>query len=125
MSSLKTLTIVDHPRLIIVSMCEGKCIDLWQCVEPLLVTGKVGMVLNLAGTTFLESLSIAAIISTHNKVTATGRDFVVANLEPSIQTVFRILKLNKMFPLDLDLEQATTHILAKKNNGYITDNQHS
>ena len=62
--------------------------------------------LDLSRVPFLDSVSIAAIIGLRNRLLAVRMRFAVANLAPNIQAVFRILKLDRMFDLSLDLERA-------------------
>ena len=74
-----------------------------RMVEPMLANGKRAFVFNMAQSNFLNSVNIAAIIATRNKIAAERGKVAVCNLTPNNKAVFRILKLERLFNLDLDL----------------------
>ncbi len=68
------------------------------------------MVLDLAQVGFLNSVNIAAIIAVRNKVVGAGGRFAVANLPEQVKAVFRILRLERLFDLDLGVDQAVARV---------------
>jgi anti-anti-sigma regulatory factor len=64
----------------------------------------------MAQSNFLNSVNIAAIIATRNKIAAERGNVAVCNLTPNIKAVFRILKLERLFNLDLDLDGALSTV---------------
>jgi anti-anti-sigma factor len=79
---------------------------LWKSLEPFIDAGKKAFVLDLAEMKYLNSTSIAAILTARNKAAAHGCRLLVANLGDGIRSVFRILKLERLFDLELTLERA-------------------
>jgi anti-anti-sigma factor len=108
MTPVHAPTIIEHQRIVIATVQSEQCEALWKALEPHLAAGKTGVVLDLSRINFLDSVNIAAIIGTRNKLESAGVRFAVANLAPNIQAVFRILKLDRMFDLGMNLEQAIT-----------------
>ncbi len=106
MTRESTPIITEHGSIVIVTVLPEQCVELARTIEPFITTGKTGVVLDLGRVSFLDSVSIAAIIGLRNRLLAIRRRFAVANLAPNIQAVFRILKLDRMFDLGFDLEQA-------------------
>ena len=90
------LTVVGEPTLA----------NLWKTLEPYVEAGRRGFVLDLSQVRYLNSTSIAAILTARNKAAAHGCRLVVANLTDSIRSVFRILKLERLFDLEMTLDKA-------------------
>lgn len=84
--------------------------DLWRSIEPLLDQGKRSFVIDLAAVKFLNSLSIASIITARNKVTTAGGKFAIAGMADHVKSVFRILKLERLFQLDMTVDQALVSV---------------
>lgn len=106
MTPVHPLTLTEYQNIVIATVQNECCDGLWKTLEPCVRAGRTGVVLDLSRTPFLDSVNIATIIGTRNKLAAAGVRFTVANLAPNIQAVFRILKLDRMFDLGLNLEQA-------------------
>ena len=96
----------ERDQVVVVTFQAEQFSDLWRTVEPLLEKGKRSFVIDLTPVKFLNSLSIAAIITARNKVTAAGGKLALAGLADHVKSVFRILKLERLFQLDLAVEQA-------------------
>jgi anti-anti-sigma factor len=93
-------------EVIIIDIVNEDCQILMRTVEPILADGKRAFVFNMAQAKFLNSLNIAAIIATRNKIMASNGNISICNLSPNIKAVFRILKLERFFNLELDLDGA-------------------
>jgi len=102
------MQVQERDRVVVVSVQADQCGQLWRTIEPHLDAGKRSFVLDLSGITFLNSVNIAAIIAARNKVLAGGGKIALANLSEHVKAVFRVLKLDRLFDLDLDAAKAAT-----------------
>jgi anti-anti-sigma regulatory factor len=100
------MQVTENGDVVTVTITE-QCGGLWKIIEPYLSAGKKGFVIDLAPMNFLNSISIAAIITARNKASAAGAKVAIANLGESIRSIFRVLKLERIFNLDLDLAGAS------------------
>lgn len=96
----------EQNQVTIITILNEECGALLKTVEPLLEKGRMRYVFDLSQSTFLNSVNIAAIIATRNRIVATGGKVAVSNLADNIKAVFRILKLERLFDLNFDLDQA-------------------
>lgn len=80
--------------------------QLWKALEPLFAAGRRAVVVDLGEVAFLNSVAIAALIAVRRRAVAQGGRLALAGLRPQLQAVFRVLKLERLFDLGLDLEQA-------------------
>lgn len=90
----------------VIAIGPSECARLARLIEPLLAAGQRSFVIDLAGVEFLTSIDIAALITLRNKTVAAGGRFVLADLAPRLREIFRTLKLQRLFDLDLDLAAA-------------------
>lgn len=102
----------ERGSVLVASLTGESCLGLWKAIESQLTPDLIGVVVELGKAPFLDSVNIAAIISTRNQVTGVGKRFSVASLSPNIQAVFRILKLDRMFELGFDLDRAVAAVSA-------------
>ena len=98
--------------VLVVSVDEAHCADIWKTIGPKVEGGKNRVVLDFSQVSYLNSMSIAAVISLRNKLIGMGGGIELSNLQASIQSVFRILKLEKLFSLDQDQESALASVRA-------------
>lgn len=96
----------EQNQVIVITILNEECGSLLKTVEPLLEKGHLRFVFDMSQATFLNSVNIAAIIATRNRIAATGGRVTVSNLADNIKSVFRILKLERLFDLNCDLDQA-------------------
>ena len=96
----------EQNQVTVITILNEECGALLKTVEPLLEKGRLRYVFDMSQVTFLNSVNIAAIIATRNRIVATGGKVVVSNLADNIKAVFRILKLERLFDLTFSLEQA-------------------
>jgi anti-anti-sigma factor len=92
--------------VLVVTVLEDQCSGLWKILEPLMSGSTKSVVLDFTQVGFLNSVNIAAIISTRNKVVTAGGKLAVAEVKDRVRSVFRVLKLERLFQLELSLEQA-------------------
>lgn len=95
----------EHAVVLTVT-AEPALSTLWKSLEPFVEAGKKGFVIDLGPMRYLNSTSIAAILTARNRAAAHGARLVVANLGDGIRSVFRILKLERLFDLELTLDRA-------------------
>jgi anti-anti-sigma factor len=106
MREMACMQVHEQNQVIIITVTNDECGVLLKTVEPLLDKGRVKFVFDLSQATFLNSVNIAAIIATRNRIAAMGGRVAVSNLADNIKAVFRILKLERLFDLNYNLEQA-------------------
>jgi anti-anti-sigma factor len=100
------MQVQEREGCIVLSIVGDECAALWKAVEPYLATGKKSYVLDLAQVAYLNSVAVASIILVRNRIIAGGGKLALAHLTEPIRSVFSILKLERLFELDLDLERA-------------------
>jgi anti-anti-sigma factor len=101
-----SMRVIEQNNVTIIEVVNEKAQALIPMVDPLLKTGKRAFIFDLAPSDFLNSVNVAAIIAARNKIVAAGGKVVVCNLANNIKAVFRILRLDHFFDLELDLAGA-------------------
>src|SRR5687768_830220 len=96
----------EQNQVTVITILNEECGALLKTVEPRLEKGRLRYVFDMSQVTFLNSVNIAAIIATRNRIVAAGGKVAVSNLADNIKAVFRILKLERLFDLNFDLDQA-------------------
>ncbi len=96
----------EQNAVTIITVINDECAGMLKLVESMIERGRLLYVFDLAPANFLNSVNVAAIIATRNRIVAAGGKVVICNLSDNIRTVFRILKLDRLFDLSLDLAQA-------------------
>jgi len=96
----------DHIAIVVV--LESECGSLWSTIQPLLATGLRAVVLDFQSVVYLNSMNIAAVISLRNKLMEKKVGLLLGGVQPNIRSVFRILKLGRLFNLDLAVADAVT-----------------
>ncbi len=65
--------------------------------------GKPGkLALNFQHVSFMSSRMLRQLVQLNKEVTARGGKLVCCNVSPNVREVFKIIKLNKLFPLAED-----------------------
>ncbi len=101
------LQVAEREHAVVLTVTgEAGLTGLWKSLEPYIEAGKKAFVIDLGQMRYLNSTSIAAILTARNRATAHGCRLVVANLTDGIRSVFRILKLERLFDLELGLDAA-------------------
>lgn len=101
-----SMQVHEQNQVTIITIRNEECGGLLKTVEPMLEKGHLRYVFDMSQATFLNSVNIAAIIATRNRIVVAGGKVAVSNLSDNIKAVFRILKLERLFDLNLDLDQA-------------------
>lgn len=96
----------ERDNTVVIPVANDQCAAIWKTMEPFIAQGKKSFVLDFQAVTFLNSVNIAAVIAARNKAVAGGSRIAVAEVRDNIKSVFRILKLERLFDLNLSLDQA-------------------
>lgn len=104
------IQIHDHDGVVVVGIIDEQCGQLTKLLEPQLEAGRRGFVFDLAQANFLNSVNIASMIAARNRIVAVQGKVAVANLADNIKSVFRILKLERLFELELTLDAAIAKV---------------
>ncbi len=96
----------ERGEVIVISLLGEECGQLWKEIEPHVQRGRKRFVLDLSGVGFLNSMNIAAMIGVRNKLQPSGGRLMLAGLQEPIKAIFRILKLERLFDLNLDVAGA-------------------
>ena len=97
---------IEHGDAVVVAVDPENCAALWKTLEPWLGKGKRRVILDFSDVTFINSVNIAQIVALRQRSAPFGAELRVAGLRENIKAVFRILRLDKLFPLDLTLATA-------------------
>ncbi len=100
------MQVQERGAAVVVAMDNDESAALWRIIEPYVDRGRRTFVLDLARVPFLNSVAIAAIIAARNRILGAGGRLMIVNLGDTVRAVFRVLKLERLFALDLDLERA-------------------
>jgi anti-anti-sigma factor len=96
----------EQNQVTVITVINEECGGMLKAIEPMIERGRLLFVFDMAQANFLNSVNIAAIIATRNRIVAAGGKVAISNLSANIKAVFRILKLERLFDLTLDLDQA-------------------
>jgi anti-sigma B factor antagonist len=100
------MQVQERDGVVVVTVLEEQCTALWKTLEPFIEAGKRSCVLDMNEVSFLNSVNIAAIIATRNKLVALGGKVAVANIKDRVKSIFRVLKLDRLFDLNRTLDTA-------------------
>jgi anti-anti-sigma factor len=106
------MDISEQDGVTIIRVDGDDCSAIWKSIEAKARGGHLRLVIDLAGARFLNSVSIAAIIAVRNKLLQSNGSLAVANVPAPVQSVFRILKLERLFDLSLDTTAALARLRA-------------
>ncbi|MBA2479044.1 MAG: STAS domain-containing protein [Planctomycetes bacterium] len=98
--------VMERNGVVVVTVVDDQCASLWKTLEPFIEAGKRNCVLDLSQVGFLNSVNIAAIIAARNKVVAAGGKIAVADIKDRVKSIFRVLKLDRLFDLNRNLDAA-------------------
>lgn len=71
-----------------------------------LVEGYHRVVIDLGGIGFMDSAGLGAILSVFKKVRAEGGRFLVYGLRPEVQSLFDLVRMQRLFEVHQDRESA-------------------
>ncbi|MBA3709712.1 MAG: STAS domain-containing protein [Planctomycetes bacterium] len=99
------MQVQERDGVVVVTVVD-ECSSLWKTLEPFVEAGKRNCVLDLSQVGFLNSVNIAAIIAVRNKVVGAGGKIAVADIKDRVKSIFRVLKLDRLFDLNRTLDTA-------------------
>lgn len=101
------MQVSERADAIVVAVDPENCAALWKAVEPhVLANQRRRVVLDFSAVSFINSVNIAQVVALRHRIGPLGVELRVAGLRENIRAVFRILRLDKLFALDLDLAGA-------------------
>ncbi|MFM2090417.1 MAG: hypothetical protein RLZZ127_906 [Planctomycetota bacterium] len=103
---MQRVELIDRTGVTVIRCQPERSQELPGLAERLAAGGKLRAVIDLGGISYLSSLQIAAVISLRQGLAARGGRLQLANLSTSLRAVFQVLKLDRLFRLDLDLDAA-------------------
>jgi anti-sigma B factor antagonist len=100
------MQVQEADGVVVVTLGEDECIGLWKALEPHVDAGRKNIVLDMGQVAFLNSVNIAAIIAARNKVVGLGGKLAIADLRDRVRSIFKVLKLDRLFDLGRSLDAA-------------------
>jgi anti-anti-sigma factor len=100
------MQVQEMEGVVVVGLVEDQCGSLWKTLEPFIEAGRKNIVLDMGSIGFLNSVNIAAIIAARNKVVGLGGKLAVADLRDRVRSIFKVLKLDRLFDLNRSLDAA-------------------
>lgn len=104
------MQVQDLEGVVVVQVVEDQCAGIAKALEPFLDAGRRQVVLDLGQVAFLNSVNIAAIIAARNKVVGLGGKLAVADLRDRVRSIFKVLKLDRLFDLNRTLDAAIASV---------------
>jgi anti-sigma B factor antagonist len=80
-------------------------VDLKGAVSTILRKGRTKIVLDLSRVKFVDSSGLGAVVGAL-KLVGTNGDFVIAGINESVATLFRLTRMDKVFRVFTDSEDA-------------------
>lgn len=96
----------ERENAVVIPVVADDCAALWKAMEGWIERGKKQFVLDFTGVEFINSVNIAQVIAARSRAHGLGAKVQVAGLKDNIRAVFRILRLDRLFTLDLTLDAA-------------------
>jgi anti-anti-sigma factor len=112
-------TSVEH-RDDITLLTVGEVVDLAtapvleEAIDGLLAEGPKALIVDLSGVTFLASVGLRLLVSTHEKVGESGQFAVVAS-GPITSRPIQLTKLDEVFAMYPTLDEALTRVRSQLN----------
>jgi len=112
-------TSIEH-RDDITLLTVGEVVDLAtapvleEAIDGLLATGPKALIVDLSGVTFLASVGLRLLVSTHDKVGESGQFAVVAS-GPITSRPIQLTKLDEVFAMYPTLDEALTRVRSQPN----------
>jgi anti-anti-sigma factor len=100
------MQVIERGQVVVIKVMEDRCLGLAKVLEPYADLGRKAFVLDLGQVGFLDSVNIAAIISARTMVQNHGGKLGVANLPEGLKSIFRVLKLERLFRLEAGVDEA-------------------
>lgn len=82
--------------------------DLRDRIMKLLETGELHLVVDLSEVKFIDSSGLGALLSGYKNATLRAGTFVLAALQPRVQSMFELTRLHRVFEIYPNVEDAFT-----------------
>jgi anti-sigma B factor antagonist len=80
--------------------------DLRDRILKLLETGDIQLVVDLSEVRFIDSSGLGALLSGYKNATLRSGTFVLAGLQPRVQSMFELTRLHRVFEIYPSVEDA-------------------
>ena len=87
-----------------------------QAIDGLLAEEPKALIVDLSGVTFLASVGLRLLVSTHERVSKSGEFAVVAS-GPITSRPIQLTRLDEVFAMYPTLDEALTHVRKRMLNG--------
>lgn len=84
--------------------------DLKNQVLDTLREGADGVLLNLAGVTFMNSSGIGALVATLKSVREKNKQLYICSLSDQVRMIFELTKMDRVFNLYADLDEFRSQV---------------
>ena len=78
-------------------------------MDELISSGKINFILNMAGMDYMNSSGLNTMVNMLTKARSKGGEVLVANVSPKVKELFIITKLNTLFTVTDNMEDAEKH----------------
>lgn len=104
------MQVSEESGAVIVMVDQNGCNEIWSTIESQVGDGRNAVVLDFSEVDYLNSINIAAIITLRNKVMQNGGRMALTGLKDQIASIFRVLKLERMFDLTQTRDEAIADV---------------
>jgi anti-sigma B factor antagonist len=80
--------------------------EIKEQIKSLLSTGHNEIILDLSGTTFIDSSGLSVIVSALKQTRETGGFLKLAGLQPDVQSIFKLTMLDRVFEMFPNVDSA-------------------
>lgn len=88
-----------------------ECDEVKESLNQLLRGGQVRIILDLSEVDFMDSTMIGTLVAGIRRVNAFGGKVAVCNVQPGIERLLAILKLERIFLVSADVDQARREVM--------------
>ncbi|MBB4265298.1 STAS domain-containing protein [Roseospira visakhapatnamensis] len=74
-----------------------------------------GLIVDLSGTTFMDSSGLSVLVSTYNSATEQGIPFVLTTPQAPIRALLNLTRLNELFTIYLGVDEARAALEAERD----------
>ncbi len=80
--------------------------EIKERMKTILDSGHMKIVMNLSGTTFIDSSGLSVIVTGLKQTREAGGFLRLAGLQPEVQSIFKLTMLDRVFEMYPDVESA-------------------
>jgi len=80
--------------------------ELKDAILHLIEQGEASIIVQLESVRFIDSSGLGALLSGHKNAAARSGKFALANLQPQVLSMFELTRLNRVFEIYADVNEA-------------------